>query len=87
MVQLPEPRPQWIRRLAILAIAALVALIYAYWSRRAADERIVALCRDRYRLARTPADTAAADTDRPLISRGNVATAPSCGTLRSRGKL
>jgi hypothetical protein len=77
-----------VRTLVIVAAGALALFIIwriAPWESR--DPVVAAECRRSYQTARTAADTAVVDYRRPIVSRGQATSAPSCGLLRKTGRL
>ena len=70
-------------------VAALVALLVvaALILSRTPDGAAVDVCRMAYRQARTAADSAAVDRQRPVVSRAQAAVAVDCRTLRMGGRL
>jgi hypothetical protein len=71
--------------IAALAVALLAIWQIAPWESR--DPVVAAECRRGYESARTAADTALVDSRRPILSRGQATSAPSCGLLRKAGRL
>jgi len=78
------------RIVVVVVLAALFGYLAWVLRRRGATEddgRSVTLCAVLYQRARSAADTAMVDGQRPMIS-GEDAPAPrSCGELRSAGRL
>jgi hypothetical protein len=87
-------RWRWVllrERLRVIAIGVgltIVGLAAAFlWFSRidSHDALAAAQCRERYRVARTAAESTLIDAQRPLVSKGNAPARLPCRTLRERG--
>jgi hypothetical protein len=76
------------RGLSWLAFSIVAILIIWMVVRlQEANPMVVSECRRLYGRARTAADTAAVDAQRPVVGRGQATIAASCGLFRKTGRL
>jgi hypothetical protein len=87
MVELREPEGPRLLRWTLIAAAILGAVWLATWASKLGDANARVVCRGLYAEAKTAADTAAADLERPFLGRRDAASSISCADLRLRGDL
>jgi len=88
-MELRDPLSDRLRRWAVVAGALVVGLITIWVYLRMSERRGAYGCVQAYAAARTAADSALVDVQRPDAAAGQLegAYGLSCGELRQRGRL
>jgi len=88
-MELRDPLSDRLRRWVLVAAALVLGVAMAALYMRMSERRGAAGCIQAYAAARTAADTALADVQRPDAAAGRLEAAYglSCGELRLRGRL
>ena len=89
MIDLREPHPMRVGRVALVALAVAATAATAWLFARYRDHEIATQCAGLYRTAGKSADSARVDSWRPtaLGGRRDALQGVDCGTLRRLGKL
>ena len=87
MVELRESRHRRLFRWIALPLGLVAALLVVRAYQWIRDRQIIDACAVAYGRARTGADTAAVDLNRPVMDRLTAVGGMSCGALRRAGRI